>query len=184
MRPALAFCGTTGGSWVLLGYQESDLTWGVQFSSPYTTSSIGLNWTLNDEQSIIASGTWTNTPGQFTASRFPIGESDFVISGYIQNAQNGCQDSISFQSGKDWNLPFTIVGGSTFKFKFTNKHSGLVAEVPGSSLQDGLVLDQAAYNSGSNQKWIVPNGGSAGVGKGYRTCVGQLLDVDCVRQLG
>jgi ricin-type beta-trefoil lectin protein/glycosyl hydrolase family 43 len=47
------------------------------------------------------------------------------------------------------------LGGSNYVFKLKNANSGLVADVPGYSTQDGTRIMQYADNGGTNQKWML-----------------------------
>jgi Ricin-type beta-trefoil lectin domain-like len=162
-----ALCGSTGGSWTLAGFQMATLTWGFYFEPPYSTSEVYYTWTLGDELGVIVSYTWdssSNDPNglrdsgqQFTIPRYPVGEPYFVINGYIVDSVNGCRDSVNFYAGYIYNFPFFIQVDTTKKYEFKNKHSGLVAEIPGSSEQDGTVLDQNSYAGDGNQLWIFPS---------------------------
>jgi hypothetical protein len=45
------------------------------------------------------------------------------------------------------------LGGSNYLFKLRNANSGLVADIPGFSTEDGARIMQYADNGGANQKW-------------------------------
>jgi hypothetical protein len=148
------------------------LTWGFYFQPPYSTSEVYYSWTLGDESGVIVSYTWDSSSHdpnglrdsgqQFTIPRYPVGEPYFVISGYIVDSVNGCQDPVNFSTGYIYNFPFYIEVDTAKKYEFKDKLSGLVAEIPGSSQQDGTVLDQNSYTGGANQLWIFPSNWDGG----------------------
>jgi Ricin-type beta-trefoil lectin domain-like/Glycosyl hydrolases family 43 len=68
------------------------------------------------------------------------------------------------------------LGGSNYVFKLRNVNSGLVADVPGFSMENGSRIMQYADNGGANQKWMLTYDG-AGYFKIINVNSNKLMDV-------